>query len=178
MVIDLLFALFMLLAIFNGFSKGFVLGLFSVITLLVALILAIKFSTVFLTYARGHFHLVGSWWPLIFFILLFVIAVVLISWVGRLITKLLELALLGWLNRLCGIIFYIAIYTVTFSVLLWLADRVHLISDSEKTGSWVYSRIAFIGPRLISIIGDYIPHFHHLMQNLADLFDRMASRPH
>ncbi len=178
MIIDLLFVLFMILAIFNGFSRGFVLGLFSVITLLAALILAIKFSTVFLTYARGHFHLVGSWWPLIFFILLFLIAVVVINWVGRLITKLLEIALLGWLNRLVGIIFYICIYTVIFSVLLWLADRVHLISDSEKTGSWVYSRIAFLGPRLITLIGDQIPHFRHLMQNLSDLFDRMARPAH
>jgi membrane protein required for colicin V production len=175
MIIDVLFAIFMILAIFNGYSKGFVLGLFSLVTLLAALLLALKFSTVCLIYARGHFHLAGSWWPVIIFILLFVIAVILVSWLGRLITKLLELALLGWLNRLCGVIFYICIYTVIFSILLWFADHVHLISDSAKSGSWVYGRVYYIGPRVVSVIGDRIPHFRHLLSNLAALFDRMAA---
>ncbi|HVB03548.1 MAG TPA: CvpA family protein [Chitinophagaceae bacterium] len=176
MVIDILFVVFMLWAVFKGYSNGLIIGIFSLLSLLAGLLIALKFSAVFCHYGQMHFHLTGSWWPLVFFILIFIGVILLVNLGARLLTKLLELAMLGWLNRICGIILYMAIYTVIFSILLWLMDRVHLIPLAMKLQSRVYAYLRPVGPAVISFIGDRIPHFRHLLGELDGIFRHLARK--
>ena len=46
MMIDLIFAVLMVLALFKGFHRGLIVGLFSFVALLVGLAAALKLSTV------------------------------------------------------------------------------------------------------------------------------------
>src|SRR5437868_2244441 len=115
MVIDIIFLLVMVMAIFKGFRKGLVLGIFSLLIFMIGLAAALKLSAV----VASHFKDAGSltkWMPVLAFILVFVVVALLVSLGARLIKKGLQLAMLGWIDSLGGIILYICIYTIIFSI--------------------------------------------------------------
>ena len=52
MIIDIAFAIVMILAIFKGFSKGFIVGIFSLLAFIIGLAAALKLSVVVANYLR------------------------------------------------------------------------------------------------------------------------------
>jgi membrane protein required for colicin V production len=57
---------------------------------------------------------------------------------AKLVEKTVELAFMGWLNRIGGIFFYVLLYTLIFSVMIFFADKFKLISDETIAASRVY----------------------------------------
>lgn len=49
-----------------------------------------------------------------------------------------NLPLMGCLNKLAGIIFYVILYTLIFSLILYFADKAKLISEDTIASSKVY----------------------------------------
>jgi len=59
-----------------------------------------------------------------------------------LIEKTIQLTMLGWLNRIGGIFFYVLLYTLIFSVVVYFAGKSNLISRETLSSSKVYGWIA------------------------------------
>jgi membrane protein required for colicin V production len=57
---------------------------------------------------------------------------------AKLIEKAVELTMLGWANRLGGIFFYVLLYAFIFSVVIFFAEKVQLLSDKTISSSSVY----------------------------------------
>ena len=72
--------------------------------------------------------------------------------------------MLGWLNKLGGIIFYVAIYTVVFSVLLFYAEQVNLVRSETIEKSISYSFVQPWGPRVINSVGSIVPLFRDMLE--------------
>ena len=51
---------------------------------------------------------------------------------------LINLPLMGCLNKLAGILFYVLLYTLIFSVILYFADKAKLINEDTIASSKVY----------------------------------------
>lgn len=176
MIIDIAFVLLMLLAIFKGFSKGLIVGIFSLLALIIGLAAALKLSVLVAVYLKNSVLASTKWLPLLSFILVFIVVVLLVSIGARIIKKTMQFAMLGWLDKLCGIFLYVIIYIIIFSIFLFYAEKVFLIKPQTIAESQVYQYVAPWGPKVIDNIGKVIPIFKDMFTQLQNFFATLAQK--
>jgi membrane protein required for colicin V production len=176
MILDLIVAVILVLAIIKGFQRGLIVGVFSFVAILIGLAAAIKLSVVVAEHLGKSVNISGKWLPVISFILVFIGVVLLIRLGANLIQRTVETAMLGWVNRLGGIFFYIAIYIAVFSVLLFYAEQVHLVKQETIDSSATYSYIRPLGPKAVDAFGTLIPFFKNMFIELEIFFDGISRK--
>lgn len=176
MLLDIIFAVIIVLAILKGYQKGLVVGLFSLVTVIVGLAAAMKLSTVVAGYIGKAVKVSDQWLPIISFAVVFFIVLLLIRLGARAIEKTVELAMLGWVNKVGGVIFFAAIYTTVFSVLLFYTEQMKLIQPETITTSVTYSFVQPWGPKAINGFGTVIPIFKDMFEQLELFFDGVAQK--
>jgi len=176
MLIDIVFALVLVLAIFRGISKGFVLGIVSFFAIMIGLAAALKLSVVVANYLKTSVIAATKWLPLISFILVLIVVLILVGLLARLIKKSLQFAMLGWLDRLGGILLYVCLYTIIFSIFLFYADKLLLIPRDVIAGSKTYTYIAPWGPKAVEYLGKVIPVFKNMFADLHAFFASIAKK--
>jgi membrane protein required for colicin V production len=174
MIIDMLFAILSLLAIIKGYQRGLIVSIFSIIAFLIGLAAAIKLSAIVAGYIGLHVKVSDKWLPVISFILVFCAVVFLVRLGADFIEKMARITLLGWLNRLGGALFYVALYTFIFSIVLFYADQVQLLKPETKNSSVTYAYIQPLGPKVIDAFGTLIPVFKNMFAELKDFFDHLS----
>ena len=78
--------------------------------------------------------------------------------------------MLGWVNRLGGILFYLAIYIIVYSVILFYAEQVKLVQPETIQKSVTYTYIQPLGPKVIDGFASVIPVFKNMFTDLQILF--------
>src|SRR6266496_597419 len=119
MILDIIFLIILILAAFKGYRRGLIVGIFSFIAIIVGLAAAIKLSVTVAGYIGKTVKVSDQWLPVISFVVVFLIVVLLVRLGANFIQRTAEVAMLGWINRLGGIIFYLALYIAVFSVILF-----------------------------------------------------------
>ena len=179
MLIDLFVAIIMILSIIKGYQKGLVLAIFSILAFIIGLAAALKLSTVVAGYLQGSISVSAKWLPFISFVLVFFAVVLLVRWGGKLIEKTFKIVLLGWLNRIWGIIFYAALYLIILSIFIFYAEKLHLIQPAAIESSQTYHFVQPWGPKLINGLGAIIPIFKDMFAELGTFFDSLSNKiPH
>lgn len=176
MSIDVLFLLFMVLAVFRGLRQGFIIAVFSAVALVIGLAAAIKLSAIVAGYGRENTHISSRWLPVLAFLLVFLVVVIGVRAGGRLAEKAVDLALLGWLNKLAGVLLFAVLYTIILSVLLFYAVQVHLVSANTLSSSVTYPIIRPLGPVVIDEFGKFVPWFKGMFTQLEDFFGRLGNK--
>jgi len=174
MILDIIVVVILILAIIKGYRQGLIVALFSLIALIIGLAAALKLSVVVAGYIGKAVNVSDKWLPIISFAVVFLIVVLLVRVGAKFIQKTVELAMLGWANRVGGILLYVGIYILIFSVLLFYADQMNFIKPETKTGSVTYSYIQPWGPKLMEGLGKIIPVFKGMFQDLEDFFDKVS----
>ena len=138
MLIDTFFLVMMAIAVFKGIKNGLIVAIFSIVGWILGIIAAFKFADVAAGYLKGSVNMSPRTLYILSFILVFLLVILLVNLGARLVEKTVELAFMGWINRLGGIFFYVLLYTLIFSVMIYFAERVKLISDETIAASQVY----------------------------------------
>lgn len=176
MIIDSAFLILMIIAVFKGFSKGFVVGIFSLIAFIIGLAAALKLSAVVAQHLQSSSGITARWMPLLAFSLVFLVVVLLVNLGARIIRKTVSLAMLGWLDRLAGMALYIIFYTIIFSVLLFFAEKMTLLKPETIKVSKVYDFVAPWGPAVIDNLGKLVPIFKDLFMQLQSFFQNLGNK--
>ena len=176
MLIDIIFAVIMVIAILKGYQKGLIVAVFSIIAFIIGIAAALKLSTAVAGWLKDSTSISAKWLPFISFALVFIIVVLLVRVGAKLIEKTFLVALLGWVNRLGGIIFYAALYIIIFSVFLFYAEKVQLLQPSTITSSQTYSFVQPWGPKVIDGFGKVIPVFKDMFTDLGDFFGALPEK--
>ncbi len=128
----------MAVAVFKGIRNGLIVAIFSIVGWILGIIAAFKFSDVAAGYLKGLVSMSPRTLYIVSFVIVFLLVMLLVNLGAKLVEKTVELAFLGWINRLGGIFFYVLLYTLIFSVMIYFAERVKLISDESIAASRVY----------------------------------------
>ena len=176
MLIDIIFILVLITAIFNGLNKGFVLGIFSFLAVIIGLAAALKLSVVVARYLEHSIIAATKWLPLLAFILVLILVIIVVGLLGRLIKKALQFAMLGWLDSLAGMILYIVLYTIIFSIFLFYAERLMLLNPDVIANSKTYPYISSWGIKVIDNMGKIIPLFKNMFTELEAFFSALAKK--
>jgi membrane protein required for colicin V production len=174
-MIDIVFVIILIMAVFKGFTRGFIVALFSVIALIVGLAAAMKLSAVTAAYLEKSLDVSARWLAILSFILVFLAAAFLVRLGAKAIEKTFQMAMLGWVNRLLGIILYFVLYLVIFSVVLFYVEKIGLLSATATADSTTYDFIKPWGPAAIDALGFIIPFFKNMFTELGQFFDRVKN---
>jgi membrane protein required for colicin V production len=174
MLLDLIYVIILILAIFQGYRRGLIVGVFSLVAVIIGLAAAMKLSIVAGTYIGKVIKISDEWLPIISFAVVFLLIVLLIRVGARAIEKTVEMVMLGWVNKIGGILFYAAIYTLVFSVLLFYAEQMKWLQPEMINKSVTYSFVQPWGSKTINGIGSIIPVFRDMFGDLEQFFDNIA----
>jgi membrane protein required for colicin V production len=176
MFIDFLFCILMAMAVFKGFSKGLIVAVFSLAAFFIGLVAAMKLSASVAVWLQNRSGVQTTWMPFISFVLVMAVVMLLIRFGAKLVEKVMAFAMFGWLNNLGGIMFYAVMYIMFFSIILFFAKGMGVITDETVKESKTYSFVAPWGPRSIEAIGKVIPVFKGLFAELETFFDGAAHK--
>ena len=128
----------MAIAVFKGIRNGLIVAIFSIVGWILGIFAAFKFADVAAGYLKGSLAMSPKTLYIVSFIIVFLVVMLLVHLGAKLIEKTVELAFMGWVNRLGGIFFYVLLYTLIFSVMIFFAEKFKLISDETIAASRVY----------------------------------------
>lgn len=177
-MIDTIFAILIIIAVIKGLRKGLVVALFSIIAYIIGLAAALKLSAAVAVYLEKNVAVPGKWLPVISFALVFMVVVIAVNLGGRLIEKSFEMAFLGMANKLAGAAIYVALYTIIFSIILFFAEKIHLLQPEAfaQSATWPYVRPW--GPIIMDGFGKIIPLFRDMFTGLEEFFGNIAAAVH
>jgi membrane protein required for colicin V production len=176
MLIDIIVLALLILAIFKGFRKGLVVAVFSFFAFVLGLAAAVKLSAVVADYLRESTNISQKWLPALAFVLVFFIVILLVRLGAKAIEGALNIAMLGWANKVGGIVFYALLYLFIFSVILFYSEKLRLIKPETTRSSVTYEIIRPIGPKVISGIAVVLPFFRDMFTELENFFDGIAKK--
>ncbi len=124
--LDIILGSLLLYAAYNGLKKGLFVELASLISLVVGIFIAIKFSYLMRSIIESHV----SWSPKMIevtaFGLTFLIVVIAIHTLAKLFTSIADFAYLGWLNKLGGATFSVLKTILMLSILINLFQKINI----------------------------------------------------
>lgn len=162
MIIDILLLILLVLALYKGWTKGFIMAIFVFVSYFVALALAFHFSGSVEGYIRTHSSSDSRWFSFLSFILVMIAGIIAVRLVGKLIEKSAELMLLGLVNRFLGILVMCSIYITFFAVILVYCSRFGLLGDGQAADSKSVSYLMRYGQWLVSHFSEWIPALKNL----------------
>ncbi|SDC86075.1 CvpA family protein [Niabella drilacis] len=171
MIIDLVFAVLLCLAVFKGYRKGLIVGLFSYLALVIGLAVAMKLSSVVAGKIGTIVKLSDKWLPVVAFVVVLLGVILLVKWVARLIQFSVEKIMLGWVNRFGGILLFAMLYIAVYSVLLFYLNQLRLLPEPAVSSSATFGFIEQFGKRVIHATGVLIPAFKNLFEQLEQFFN-------
>lgn len=176
MIIDLIFIVLLVIAIIKGYQRGLIVAVFSFVAIFIGLAAALKLSAVVAANIGRSVKGWNQWLPLIAFAVVFIIVVLLVRLAAAFIERTVQFAMLGWVNRLGGMVFYIALYTIILSVLIFYAEQVKFISPAITQKSFTYSYVQPWGPKAINAFGSILPVFKNIFTQLQDFFGNLSHK--
>lgn len=176
MLIDIAYFILLALAVFKGFSKGLVVAIFSFFAIFIGLAAALKLSATVAVWLGKSVNVGERLLPVLAFVIILVAVAMVTRIVARLIEKTLQIAMLGFINRLGGILLYIALYTIVFSIVLFYINKLGLINESTILESHTYPFVKPWGPKAINAFGEVLPWFKNMFLQLEIFFSKAAEK--
>lgn len=176
MLIDLIFAVLIVLAAVKGFQRGLIVAVFSLLAFIIGLAAAIKLSAVAAGYIGKAVSVSDQWLPVISFAVVFLVVVLLVRWGAALIEKTVQFAMLGWINRLGGILFFAILYITILSIIIFYAENLKLLKSETINSSFTYSFLQPWGPKVIESFGKVLPFFQNMFAELSSFFGNMSDK--
>ena len=176
MFIDIIVIILLIFAIFKGLRNGLVVAIFSFLAFVIGLAAALKLSTVVAEYLGTNTNISQRWLPVLAFAIVFLIVVFLVRLGAKAIEGMLRLVMLGWLNKIGGIIFFALLYLFIFSIILFYAVQLNIFKPETLETSTTYSYIQPIGPKVISALGVILPFFKNMFAELELFFGGLSEK--
>ena len=174
MLIDIIAFGLIILSVFKGVSKGFIVALFSFLAFIIGLAAALKLSAVVAEYLGANANISGRLLPVLAFLIVFIAVVLLVRIGAKLLEAGARLAMLGWLNRLGGILLYMLIYFFIFSIFLFYAVQLGLVKTTATETSISYRYIQPIAPWMMTVLGAILPFLKNTFSDLLHFFDGLS----
>lgn len=176
MIIDIILIALLIIAVLKGLRNGFVIAVFSFLAIIIGLAAAMKLSAWVAGLLKENTGINNAWLPFLSFAIVMIGVVLLVRIGAAAIHSTLKLAMLGWVNKLAGIVLYAALFITVYSIVLFYAEELHLLKAETFAASQSYSFIQPWGPKAINLFGSLIPWFKGMFEELSAFFGTVPSR--
>lgn len=154
--IDIVLGLLLLFSAIGGFRKGLIAELASLAALILGVWGAIEFSGITSEFLIENFNVQTRHLNIISFVVTFIVIVILVHIVGNVVNKLVDTVMLGFVNRLAGLVFGIVKSALILSVILVVFDKIdddiEILSRDAKAESRLYEPIRSFAPSIFPFL--------------------------
>ena len=170
--IDIVFFVFIVLAVFRGFRKGFIVEFFTFLSIFLGIYSAIYFLDTVIEILNEKGGISFHYLPILSFIIIFLIVGAVVYFGGIVFQKFISLVQLGLLNRILGVLFSILKIILLFGFLIYLLEsydqKGKYIPDKIKAQSLVYLPIHKIMKMLIPSFEESYLFFEQKLTSLDE----------
>jgi membrane protein required for colicin V production len=149
-VLDIIILVLLVIFTIQGFRKGLVAELSSLLALILGVYVAFFFSDVTADFLNTFFGIESKYLKLIAFVLTLVLVIVAIVAIGKVIEKIINTLMLGFFNRLTGAVFGIIKGMLILSLIIMLLNYLDigdsLISKERQRNSRLYEDVESFAP--------------------------------
>ncbi len=174
MWIDITWMILAVYGVWKGWKHGIILSVFTTLAWAAGLLAAVKFSSVAAKELHEQFHFNSVYMPVLSFLAVFIVIALVIYLIGKALEQVVEIAQLGFLNRFAGILLYVGIYTVVFSIFVWLLDQVALITPFVKQQSKTYPAIFLVYDFVVNQVSSGIPAVNAIFKNFQEFLEDLT----
>jgi membrane protein required for colicin V production len=172
--LDIIFIIPIVWFAYQGFKRGLIIELASLLALILGIYAAIYFSGYAANFLMNNMDMGTKYVPMTSLILTFIVVVIVVYFIGKLLEKLVNIVALGFLNKFAGSIFGILKAAVVLSIVLLIINQFNndLISRSSKKNSILYQPISGIAPILWRHLEDFNTDdskFHKLKEEADEI---------
>ena len=143
--LDIILLLCFLPGIIRGISKGFLEQALALAGIVLSVWAAFRFSGLVCTWLKPYVSFSETTLNVASFALILVVMSLLVFLVAKLLTKVAELAMLGWLDKTLGLVIALAVNALVIGVFIILFDTINtkfgLVKPEVLDGSIVYSSL-------------------------------------
>jgi membrane protein required for colicin V production len=147
-IVDIILLIIFAWFAYQGFKKGFIIELESLIALIMGIYAAIFFSYYAENFLRNSLDMNNDYIPVTSFVITFIVVVIIVYVIGRILEKLVNMVALGFINKLAGGVFGILKSVLFLSIILLIMNHynINFIPIEKRNNSMIYSPIEEIAP--------------------------------
>ncbi len=157
MWLDILTGTLLIVAILQGIRNGLIKAILSFFSLFIGLIVAYQLAGWVANQLKQHTKIESHWLPFISFIVVLLMVLFLIKWVSGLLQQTAELLLLGWLNKVLGIVLYSFIYITIWSALVYFLQILGVLEAAKMKDAYTYSYLQKWWPYCMEKMSLWLP---------------------
>ncbi|MCW3123039.1 MAG: colicin production protein [Flavipsychrobacter sp.] len=176
MILDVIGIIILILFFIRGYMRGIILAAFSVIAILLGVLCALKLSQTFAAYLLAKGYITSGWAQVVSYAVLFIAVVLTVRLIANLIQKAIETMMLGVVNRLIGGVLYALLGIVLWSSVLWIGNKMNMITPELITASKTYTYVSGVAPWCCEQAGKVIPFLKDTFSNLTHFFDTVNQK--
>jgi membrane protein required for colicin V production len=154
--IDIIILIFIVLSAIKGFAKGFVIGITSLAGLVLGILFSLKYAGSLALNLQSIFGNHSKFIYIAAYIICFALIVLFVHIIGKSIEKVIEIAALGFVNRLGGAFLGIVKVLFVFSAIFYLLKIVdpesRIIKPETKQKSFFYQPLEYLLPSTLPFL--------------------------
>lgn len=167
MWIDILSGTILIIAILQGYRHGLIKAIISFCSLFIGLIVAFQFAGYISNILKEHTKIGSQWLPFIAFLVVLIGVMILLKMITGILQQSAEWLLLGWLNKLLGMVLYALIYGTILSALLYFMILLGVVEKSSIKDSFSFSYVESWWPYFMKKLSLWIPSIKSSLSSLV-----------
>ena len=141
-ILDAIILICLIPAIFQGIRKGFISQAISIISLIVGIWASARFADIVSEWASKYITASEQVLNIVAFAIILIVVFIVLGLIGRLLESILKFVLLGWLNKLAGVVFSllkaVLILGLIITVFSSLNDTIEIVRPEVLADSKLY----------------------------------------
>lgn len=170
--LDIVILVLLLFGIIQGLWKGFFVEIASLLSLILGVFIAIKFSGYTADWIRENYLKESEHLEIIAFAVTFLAVLIAVILLGKVFTRLADFSGLGWVNRLLGAFFGLLKMAFILSILLHYFSKFNtnniLVPEERLSESKLYHPMLKVSDTLFPVLTDWFHQVKGEKENLSD----------
>jgi membrane protein required for colicin V production len=171
--LDLLAGTVLILALLQGYRNGLIKAIISFFSLMIGVVLAFQFAGFIAGQLKIYTKITSYWLPFISFIIVLIGVMLILRWMTGLLQQTADWLMLGWLNKLLGMVLYIFIYGTILSALIYFMALLGVIEKSTMDAALTYNYLAKWWPYFMAKLSEWLPF---IKQTLAQFSHQLQQK--
>ena len=167
MWIDILSGTILIIAILQGYRHGLIKAIISFFSLFIGLVVAFQFAGYISNLLKEHTKIGSQWLPFIAFLVVLIGVMILLKMVTGILQQSAEWLMLGWLNKLLGMILYALIYGIILSAVLYFMILLGVVEKASIKDSFSFSYLESWWPYFMKKLSLWIPSIKSSLSSLV-----------
>jgi membrane protein required for colicin V production len=175
--VDIVIVIILGLGAYEGFKQGFLISILGLIGFVAAIILGFYFMDTMADWLGENIKEISLGYPIVGFLVIFLISIVLIRIIGWLLKKVMDLILLGGIDSAAGGILGVVKAGFFISLFLWFTTEFKMdLPKKWLTNSEILGYIKPLAPTVIEAVEPLFPSVKSTRDKLDEFVDKIKEK--